>query len=170
MSERSDSRMVAGVHLRLTGRMVFGLLIIALGVVFTLDSLRLVEARPILAWWPIVPLVYGLMRLVGLGAQRNVGTGLFLTVVFGWMLLYNLDLVRFCVWDFWPVIFIVAGVSILTGGFRRRRAQAAGAAGAAGGTDEAQIDAFAFMSGSLRKITGAEFKGGYVTAIMGGHQ
>jgi len=160
----NDTRLTAGVHVRFTGRMVFGLLVIALGVIFTLDSLGIVEAGPILRWWPVVPLAFGLARLVGAGGRRDVGSGLFLTVVFGWILLHNLHFVRYDVWDFWPVIFIVAGAAILTGGFRRRREAVGGQNGAP------QIDAFAFMSGTDRKVVAPDFRGGYVTAIMGGHQ
>lgn len=147
---------------RWTGRLVFGLVIITLGVLFTLDNLDLIESGEILRWWPVALIVAGLAKVFGLGTPTRPGFGAIISLVGAWWLLHNLGMVDFEPWDFWPVFLIVIGVAIVM------RATGVGARSPDARSD-ARISAFAFMSGSEQKISSQDFQGGDVTAIMGGH-
>ena len=149
-----------------TPRIVFGLVVIALGVLFTLDNLGVIDAGEILRWWPALLLGYGLVRLTGTCCRRSLTAGVFFTLLGALLLLREFGVVRLDPWDFWPVLLIAFGGSMLTGALRRARgADAPVASGADSGSTFSQ---FVVWSGIERKVTAQDFRGGDVTAIMGG--
>jgi len=149
---------------RITGRVIFGIVVIALGIVFLLDELDLVDASDVLRFWPALALVWGGMLLTGLCCRRNIPAGLLVSFFSGWLLLLRLDVVRRDPWDLWPLVLIVLGATMVFTALRRPATSAALEGGAS------TIRAFALWSGSERKIVTEDFRGGEVTAIMGGHE
>jgi len=97
----------------LSSRLVFGLLILALGIAWMLDNLGFVDAGSLVRWWPVVPLVWGLALLSGTMCRRSTGWGLFWAAVGAVGLLGAFDLIRISVFDLWPVLLILAGVYML---------------------------------------------------------
>jgi predicted membrane protein len=150
-------------RVRVTGRLVVGVIVIALGVLFTLDNLDLVDSRNVLRWWPAALVAYGVMRLTGFCCRRHLAAGLLFTVIGGWLLLEHFDLVSRSLWDLWPVMLVLVGGSMVAGSLRRARGLTPGEPP----TDV--LSAFALWSGSDRRVVTEDFRGGDVTAIMGGH-
>ena len=147
----------------LTGRMILGGLLILFGMLFLLDNLGYIDADRALDFWPLI--------LVGIGAwkamqppedgQRALGVALIAIGVF-------LQLQMLAVTDLefrhvWPAVLIVLGGLLLWRGvFQRRRPQ--GAAAMSG----SELHEMAFMGGGNRIIDSPDFRGGDITAIMGG--
>ncbi len=104
-----------------TPRLVFGLLIVAVGLLFTLDNLGLAEAHDILRYWPAIFIALGVARLWS-GFQRAKGV---LWIVLGLVLLLPVvsdeielqDLV-----ERWPLFLIGLGVYFVWRSFAVRRA------------------------------------------------
>src|SRR5215470_5467737 len=150
---------------RINGRLVFGLAIITLGVLFTLDNLGLMDAGAVLQWWPAVLIAYGLTRLFGFGCRRNSFAGVLLSLLGVALLLNNLDLLHVAFHDLWPFGLIAVGLAMVA------RTLSRGAVGEAGGVDSSStLRAFAFMSGIGRKVIAENFQGGEITAVLGGHK
>lgn len=168
MSESDPKYQFHGIHYRgttlpLTGRLIFGVVVIVLGVLFTLDNLGLLNAGDVLRFWPVALIAYGVMRLLGIAGPTNVAGGTILTGIGTWLLLHNLQILTSDPWDFWPVIMILVGFALVTRAMKGARSP--------GDTQtSATISAFAMMSGTDRKILSQEFRGGDITAVMGGHQ
>lgn len=158
--------------IRLTGRLVFGAVVMVLGVLFTLDNLDLVDAGAIIDWWPTLLIAYGLMRLSGVGADRLVARGAFFTLLGSWWLLKNLGFIGFGLGEMWPLIMIAVGFALITGAMRMNIGLSGPWFGrpARDSNDDSTISAFALWSGTGRKVVSKEFRGGDVTAIMGGHE
>jgi hypothetical protein len=150
----------------LTGRLLFGFAVIALGVLFTLDNLGMLEAGEILRWWPLLLVAYGLTRLTGISCRQSTVPGVIFTLAGALLLLHEFGLVHVDPWDFWPVVLVVVGGSMVAGTLRRTRGTEAPAAPGAG--DDSTFSTFVMWSGIERKVGSPDFRGGDVTAIMGG--
>ena len=145
-------------------RLVFGLIVLGFGVIFLLDEMGIVDAGTILRYWALIPLGYGIMRLTGFACRQNTVSGAIFTLIGGWFLLRALHLLPYGLHDFWPVLLIMIGVSLVMGGLSRARD------GGRAADSASTLNAFAFWSGIDRKVAATDFQGGDVTAIMGGHE
>lgn len=158
-----------------TGRIVWGLVLLALGVLWTLDNFGIADASQVLRWWPLVAIAWGAMCALGLGCRRRPVLGGVWMIVGVVALLHNLHVMRLSFEDLFPLFLIVVGASIVyrSFGVSRRWGASAGGGGAAtsaGGTDSAasHVNLFAFLSGAEKKIVSPAFAGGEATAILGG--
>lgn len=146
----------------ITGRVILGLVVMWLGVLWTLDNLNILESEPILRYWPVVLVAVGMSKLLGLWGRRNVIAGSIFTVVGMWMLLEQLDVISVSFWTLWPLALVAIGIGMLTRTTLRQSDPSRVDAQAA------KLSSFAFMSGVDRKVASNEFEGGDATAVMGG--
>ena len=143
-------------------RVLVGLIVLTLGVLWTLDNLGMLDASRIIRWWPLVALGWGLIRLLGIGVRRRVFRGAFWTIIGGVSLLNTLDVTRVTVFDLWPVFLLVIGASLVLRGWR-------GTSWISGSSEAGtRLNATAIMAGMERKVVSQEFRGGDVTAVLGG--
>jgi predicted membrane protein len=178
-------------------RLFLGLIVIAIGVLFTLDKLGYVNAGEFWAYWPVILIAIGLGRAVQPCGTHGRGFGIFLIVLGVWLLLSNLDVISYRIWDFWPILLVLLGIMMVwraaTGPrweSRRGRLDHAvptrmdhGVEAVSGETgegpaaaastkpepqDAATVNGFALLGGVKRKCVSQEFRGGELTAIMGG--
>lgn len=148
--------------IRLTPHLMFGLLIMLVGVVFTLDNLEIADARRFLRYWPVGLIAIGLAKLwqVKNGYGSALG-GVLFVIAGGWLLLDNLNVIDVSFVDFWPVLLIAAGSIIVWQGIRGRQHPLPGPA-------DDTINAIAVLSGVNRGSNSNAFRGGELTAFMGG--
>ena len=152
--EHRDSHRRAGRHG--VGTAVVGLGLLGLGVTLTLDNMGVVDAGRILPWWPVLLILLGVSHLL----QGSWFGGSIWSLVGGLLLVGNLDLVTFDVFDLWPLVLVLVGGNLLWGVIRGRRV-----------SDPEIADTFsatAVLGGVTRKIVAREFAGGSATAFMGG--
>ena len=149
---------------RLTPRLLFGLAVMALGLLLTLDNLGVLEARSFLRWWPVVLIAMGLAKLIQPGAARERSGALIWLFVGMAFLLNSLGLLQ--VRKLWPLVLLVVGAAMVQralrgGGFgSRRSAPVTGS--------DAIVKSFAFMGGISRGTNTHDFRGGEAGAVMGG--
>jgi hypothetical protein len=136
-------------------RIVLGLALVAVGVIFTLNNLDIVDALAYLHLWPLL--------LVGLGVAqlftREIYGGLIVTALGSWLLAYNVGYLRHSPWELWPLLFVVIGGGLMLRALRPR---------AIAGDPSAVTHGFALLSAVTRKSTSQQFHGGSFTAVMGG--
>jgi len=150
-------------------RLVIGLLITAVGVLYLLDNLDLIyfNLGDIIFSWPMVFTVIGLIIMVN-SRNRFFGTALFLVGLFFLLpkifpgLSYDSGVI-------WPIIIIILGLSILLqkrdfwhGGSSRLRRN--------GKYDTDKIDEIAVFGGGEKTIRSDNFQGGNITSIFGGSE
>jgi predicted membrane protein len=181
MSHTHRTRCGGGPHI------VFGVLLVAWGVLALLDNLGLVELRNVLrTFWPLLIIAWGLSATF-YGRRGRNWLGLF-AVALGVILLGNQLTwwsVRFSM--LWPVIVIVVGLRIM---FRRRGwhrhrhlrggpGDEPGAPDASPGVDDARehgtsqsatLREVAVFGGIERRLASQAFRGGAATAVFGGVQ
>jgi predicted membrane protein len=148
-----------------TPRLIIGLAIALFGVVLVLDRLNLVVADQALRWWPAVIVAIGALMFA---QSRRFGSGingLIVMIVGGWLLLNTLGVIRVRFWEmFWPLVLIGIGSVLVMQALGRRRRQAAGA------DADNTLAIFAVLSGVKRTSAAQRFRGGEITALMGGAQ
>jgi len=145
----------------ITPRLVMGVFIMILGLTLLLDNLNLVEARYILRLWPLAVIGLGFVvftQALDTGGRVNGGV----LMVFGTFLLLNrLGIMEFGFWNlFWPLMLILIGINLVLQTFRID--------GAAPANSADTVSLFAVWGGSQRTSNAERFRGGDMTAIMGG--
>lgn len=143
-----------------TPQLVFGLFVMALGVVLGLDSLGIADAGYIVRFWPV-----GLILLGGTLATRQESHGrfwgFFWIFIGAWLLLRNLNIVDVGFWQlFWPMVLVWIGGNLILKQMRQ--------AGHFKVDSSRAARLFAVMSESKRRFDGQPFEGAYMTGFMGG--
>ena len=146
---------------RVTPRLIIGFGILALGMLWTLDNLDVLQSEPITRWWAVVLVLIGAVQLLN---RRSSKVGpVALIVVGAGLLLDEARLIDFDLGDLIPLaIAFLGGKLIWEALTRRQRSTDAMAEG------DAVIHSFAMMAAVKRKSVAREFRGGDANAIMGG--
>lgn len=100
-------------------KLIAGAFLALLGLLLTADNLDYFDADPVLRWWPVVLIAIGIVKLTQPGSHLLAG----LLLLGGlWILLFNLEVIHFTIFDFWPLILIGIGLSMVVRGARPREA------------------------------------------------
>ena len=159
----------------LGGRVLFGVLVIAVGVLFLVDKAGIAELDGLLDWWPSLIILYGAWRLI---ANRFRSLFLPLLLIFGGVVLQLQQLDTADVFGtIWPAFLIALGVAIVIGGMRsRNRRQRGGSSshsastiidvdlGAPADADDGTLHA---VAGSQDRIVSGDFYDGSINVVMG---
>ena len=142
------------------GRLLVGLAIVTLGVLFLLDSAGTLDAdRAIDHWWPLLLVGAGILTL--LERPPSIGRGTLLTGAGGLLLLFTTDVLEASAWEYiWPGLLILAGLLVI--------ARWHGRAIPSGASQEDVVRATAVFGGPKLVSTAQQFQGAWLTAIFGG--
>jgi hypothetical protein len=144
--------------LRFTPRLIIGLGILTLGLLWTLDNLNYLNADNFTRYWPVVLIAIGAVQLAD---RMRVGP-IVLIVIGALLLADNLNFINFDLGDLIPIAIAAWGAKLVWDALGRRTARPVT------GDSDATVHAFAMMAGVRRQSTSREFRGGDVNAIMGG--
>lgn len=152
---------------RSEGQLFFGLFILILGVLALVDNLNLFYMRNVLHFWPIVFILFGVLKLrqSGTGKQR-LWPVLFIALG-SLMTLDNMGIIHFQIHEWWPAILIAIGVKIVFFDRKKADGNVAEWTNQTSNADD-HLDITAILGGSENKITSQDFRFGDITAIMGG--
>jgi predicted membrane protein len=148
---------------RLTPQLLVGLLVIGIGVMFTLDNLGVAYFNlRLLRYWPAALIAIGVVKLW----QARDGTGgafggFVFTLAGTWLLLEQTTVMRISFLDLWPLLLVFFGIYLVWQGVSVPRQRNVGDA-------NSTVSAIAILGGVVRGNNSRAFKGGDLTAIMGG--
>jgi hypothetical protein len=162
---------------RATPQLLLGAMVIVVGVLMTLDNLEILDAERYVRFWPAGLVAIGLLKLVEAREGHGGGlVGVLFLMVGSWLLLEQTTAVRLSFWDMWPLLLVVFGGFLvwqaLAGG--RSRPGPAQDPIATPAPAPAQSDANSVLTGMavlgslVRGNNSAAFRGGELTAILGG--
>ncbi len=147
----------------LSPQLLVGLLVIAFGLLMTFDKLGLVRADEYVRFWPAGLIAIGILKIV---YARHGGPGVAGGVIFAaagtWLLLDELAIVALDLRDVWPALLVIGG------GYLVWQAMARPGPEAAAEDARALVSAVAVLSGVNRGSSSPAFRGGDLTAVMGG--
>lgn len=198
---------------RANGRMVAGVILVLLGIVYALQSFGVLYAGDVLRFWPLILVGIGITKVMQARWAEQRTAGLILVAIGVVLLLWTLHFVWFRGRDIWPVLLLLIGGGLIWQAMGRR-GRSLGDAGPGGGFHPAEsiladareelaslrgsssrppetgvpggepaksvsaagsppdpgsyLNEFAFMGGGDRIVRTQDFRGGEVTAIMGG--
>jgi predicted membrane protein len=169
-----------------------GVIFLAIGLIFLLGNMGLVDVDRILQFWPVILIVGGLLKLT-CGDPHSRGSGIFWTVIGAIFLLGSLRILPIGWGELWPVLLIGLGVTMLSrylvrGSQREGGVGFSGGSGSPSGTTDfrdagssklhnervppassnSMVSATAILGGVERRNNSQDFRGGSATAIMGG--
>jgi predicted membrane protein len=147
-------------------QVVLGLMVIAMGVLFLLDNLGILEFRRGLAFWPLVFIVAGVVKMVDTSSRNGYVVGLVLVMVGATLMANRLGFIYVSFNTVWPLLLIGLGGMVLYRAATGRRAR--GMPLKDQPDSDGVVDITAILGGVERRVTSQAFRGGEVTAIMGG--
>lgn len=150
---------------RSPARLIAGIVLVALGILFTLDTLGLASVPDLGRLWPLILVAIGLSQIRGrLFRGSMVGHILLgLGVLF---LLYEYGVIRHPLRFFWPALLVFIGMRIVLSS--RPHTAVRREDGSVAADPSATLANFAVFSGVNRKIASQEFRGGELAAFCGG--
>ena len=157
-------------------RVVMGTVIIVFGVLALIDNLHLFGMTDVISFWPTAFILAGVLKL---GQTRHRGGQVFgaIMIAVGVLLtLGHLGLIYFNVHDVWPLLLIGVGVLVISKGWvEKELGMGAGPNGFrredqpySGADATSTLNVVAVMSGSKLRKDSQDFRGGEITAVMGG--
>jgi CDP-diglyceride synthetase len=102
-------------------QIMWGLVLIALGVIFLLDRMDLVEAETLWHYWPLLMVVAGINQTIGYPSARQFRNGLWTIFTGFWLFAVFENLFGMTFRNSWPLFLLMWGVlMVLTPFFNRR--------------------------------------------------
>ena len=162
----------------ITGQVLMGVLVIAIGLLFLLDSLDIIEVHHALSFWPLVFIFAGIAKLLDTSTPNGYLVGLAGIGIGSVMILNRLGIIYFSWRQAWPLVLIAVGAMVVYRAMRGSPPVRVGMVAvddkdrmmdAADSTAAAQtLDVTAILGGFERRVHTQDFRGGEVTAVMGG--
>jgi predicted membrane protein len=143
-------------------KLIVGLFVTAVGVLLTLDNLDIIHSDRYLEWWPLLLIAIGILKLLGNG---NRIISIILIVAGAWLIAYNLELIRFTIFDLWPLILIGIGLSFVARAIGFRPEKVLDHTGVQSGQ---QSEVWAVFSSRVIDETARDFTGRRYVALLGG--
>ncbi len=148
-----------------SGQAIMGAAAVLIGVFLLLDNLDVLDARLYLRFWPLILVVFGAVRILHSphGGGRFVGAVILL--IGAVLLVRALGVTSIGFHELWPLLLVLIGVSMLLGGTARGKFL-----GGDRTTPDSYsvISAFAVLGGVQQSNNSQDFRGGELSAIMGG--
>lgn len=154
------------VNKNVSRQVILGVLVIGMGLLFLLDNLNIWDFHDAIHFWPMAFILVGVIKLFDTSSSDGYFLGAALILVGVLMMASRLGLIYFSWRALWPLLLIALGASVLYKAVTGRRLIGASMKGVAASDDV--VDVTAILGGFERRISTPSFKGGEVTAIMGG--
>ena len=150
-------------------QMVLGVLVIVMGLLFLLDNLDILDVHRAISFWPMVFIIAGVVKLYDTGTRGGQLVGAALVGLGVLITLDRMDVIDFNVRTMWPLFFIGFGIyTIYRARTGQRLIQIDGVKGEKDLDGEGVVDITAVLAGFERRVFTPSFRGGEITAIMGG--
>jgi predicted membrane protein len=146
-------------------KLVVGIIIIALGLLFLAGNLGLISARYVLRhFWPVLFILVGVLMLSQRESRRGKQWGWVWLLIGIWMLSERLDWIDVNIWQlFFPTLLLVVGGMLVWRALSTQKEEPIV------GTEPSEyVRSFAVMSGNELRPVSRPFRGADLSAVMGG--
>lgn len=180
------------------GRHLFsGVVFVAIGLAFLLGNMGFLNIDVVFRFWPVLLIAAGIFKFVE-SHDENGGPGVFLIIIGSLFLMDNFSVLRIIFHNFWPLVLIGVGCTLLWRSMEaRRQREESGESGTSGSTgttgttgstgstgtkeepagagesttsSNSILSVTAILGGVAKRNNSQDFRGGDVTSIMGGSE
>lgn len=145
-----------------TPQLLIGVIVAGVGVLLTLDNLDVLDADYYLRFWPVALVAIGAVKLWQSRDRQSGAFGGFALIMLGtWLILEQTESLRLGFRDIWPALLVMLGGFLVWQGLSGPRRRASGDA-------NATVSAMALLGSVVRGNNSTAFRGGELTAVMGG--
>jgi len=145
------------------GGLIPGAIILAIGAIFLLNNLGIVNAGQFWQFWPLLLIFAGLVKLKDPSARFWGG----MLLLFGALLQLNqLGLVHFSWGALWPLVLIAAGAMAMWSALQARKLT--DGLNIENADPRTTLSENAVFGGVQKRLNGKEFRGGQLQALFGG--
>ena len=153
---------------RLTPQVMLGIIIVIVGLLVTLDNLGVLYARDYVRYWPVLIMAYGVAHLVQPRGSYGRFGGVVWLLIGSALLIDSLAFLNLRLADLWPLLLVLFGLFVIMRSWAPRTLHAPVSNLDRLAASDDVVSMFAVASGVRRTIVSQDFKGGDLTAIMGG--
>ena len=147
-------------------QVIIGALVVAMGVLFLLDNLNIFDFHRGISFWPMALIVFGVVKLLDTQTRNGTLVGALLVGAGVLMTINRLGYLNINLRQLWPLLIIFFGAMVIYRAVTGRRMVAI--PGKDDVADDSVVDINVILGGFDRRITTPNFRGGEVTAVMGG--
>lgn len=148
-------------------QVILGAFVIGMGLLFLLDNMNLFDYHRVISFWPAVFILMGVVKLLDTTSPKGTISGVVLIGVGVVMILNRLGFLNVDWGSAWPLILIGFGVLVIARALAGRR-EVEGAGMLADPDSDSIVDITAILAGFDRRVSTPHFRGGEVTALLGG--
>jgi predicted membrane protein len=147
-------------------QILVGIMVAGMGLLFLLDNLNIFDFHRAVAFWPAAFILFGAIKLLDTRSPNGALVGGILIAVGVVLTINRLGFMHINVRVLWPLLLIGLGGAVIYRAVTGRRLLGMNSKDAEA-SDEV-VDITAILGGFDRRITTPNFRGGEVTAVMGG--
>jgi predicted membrane protein len=152
-----------GIHGRGVPSMVWGGVLILVGLAFLLDHLGIINVDRLWRFWPMLLIFAGAVNIM---YRERRFWGVLLLLAGSFLQLNQLGIAYFGWAEFWPLMLIAVGLLILWGSIEARKNPRV--VSSAGGDPRNTLNEAVVFGGLERRVTSQDFQGGHINAVFGG--
>ncbi|HAL56438.1 MAG TPA: hypothetical protein DCP63_08185 [Bacteroidetes bacterium] len=99
--------------LRFNSQVVFGIIVLLVGVLLLLNNLDFVDVGPFWQYWPFILLFIGINKIIQCTTLQGIGKGIWLIFLGLWLFVSLNHIWGLSFRDTWPMILIAWGVGMM---------------------------------------------------------
>ncbi|NGZ83795.1 LiaI-LiaF-like domain-containing protein [Duganella aceris] len=149
-------------------QMIIGLFVIAIGLLFLLDNLGWLDLNIRLHIWPTALIFFGILKLLQTRTRSGMVVGAALTAIGTLTMLKETGLLAISWRTLWPILLIAAGLAVVFKSTSGRSVFDGIGKTVDKDYNEPDVNITSIMGNYKNRITTPDFRGGEVTAVMGG--
>lgn len=97
------------------GKLIWGIVLIAVGALLALERLGVVEIDALWRYWPMIMICLGLAQMIRPKCPADRGSGVWLLLIGLWLQANMISLFGLTFSNSWPLLLVAVGLSMVLG-------------------------------------------------------